>query len=760
MKKMILVIAAMVIAMDIAHGQGAVALNNRVTGVVDVRLVLANGSGAGAGWIAQLYGAAAGTPTANLKPLTPTTTFRTSSAAAMGYVNAVDVIVPGVPPGAQATLILRGFQGSSFETASLRYESNPFTVTLGGGTLPPANLVGLQRFSVVPSVTLPTITTEPQSQTLKAGSSVTFTVVAAGTPPLRYQWNKNETPIPGATSATLTLNNVSTADLGTYTVTVSNAGGAVTSSGALLSSPVDLNSGAVVFNNRITGVVDVRVILPDGTGAGAGWTAQLYGGAEGASLTPLFPTTTFRTSSAAAMGYVNQVDVTVPGVKPGTRATIVMRVFNGTSFETSPLRYESNPFTITLGGGTLPPASLVGLTSFKLVTDAKPFVERQLPAGYSPGAKLTVVLQASPPTTANAYAVEDFPPANWVVGPTSDGGTFDAANRKVKFGPFFDRTARTLTYDVTPPLGESGTKSFTGTASADGLNSPVAGADSIAAAALHPADNNPANGRVSIEEVTAYGAAWRKGTIWSIGPNPIPIDYVTRAATLWKNGESYVLDSKISAPPLWWVNTPSVKPAGLQGLSRMAANSAGHAGSAVSFVPPLFVPGEPVTVHLSIAPAANVSAYAVQDQIPAGWMIDSISHNGEFDAVNGQVKWGPFFDQTPRELICQLRPSADAAPSASFVGFASFDGANVAVTGQRQTRATSRLNSSSFARKSNGEFQIHASGRLRDKIVIEATSDLANWIPVPTVVNPDGTISFKDPAAETGELRFYRISAQ
>lgn len=85
-----------------------------------------------------------------------------------------------------------------------------------------------------PSASGPTITTQPASQTVTVGANVTFTVVATGEAPLGYQWAKGGTAIAGATTATLTLNAVTTADAGTYTVTVSDAAGSVTSDGAVL----------------------------------------------------------------------------------------------------------------------------------------------------------------------------------------------------------------------------------------------------------------------------------------------------------------------------------------------------------------------------------------------------------------------------------------------------------------------------------------------------------------------------------------------
>jgi len=119
--------------------------------------------------------------------------------------------------------------------------------------------------------------------------------------------------------------------------------------------------GTVNFNNRITGVVDARVTFADGSGGvGAGYDAVLYGGAENAAtLSALTPSTTFRTSTAAAQGYVNAVVVEVPGVAFGGNAKIQMKVFQGATEVGA-----SAPITVALGGGNLPPGNLVGLQAF------------------------------------------------------------------------------------------------------------------------------------------------------------------------------------------------------------------------------------------------------------------------------------------------------------------------------------------------------------------------------------------------------------
>src|SRR5213078_3680465 len=88
----------------------------------------------------------------------------------------------------------------------------------------------------------PTITTQPVSQTVTAGQAATFTVVAAGTAPLSYQWQKNGANISGATSASYVTPATTSSDNGaTFDVVVSNSAGTVTSNAATLT----VNAAAV-----------------------------------------------------------------------------------------------------------------------------------------------------------------------------------------------------------------------------------------------------------------------------------------------------------------------------------------------------------------------------------------------------------------------------------------------------------------------------------------------------------------------------------
>ena len=84
-------------------------------------------------------------------------------------------------------------------------------------------------------------------------------------------------------------------------------------------------------------------------------------------MAPSFPTTDFRTSSAAAMGHVNSVPVTVPGVGTSQTATLQLRAFLGDDFSSALARGFSSTIDVVLGGDPADPTALVGLSSFFVV---------------------------------------------------------------------------------------------------------------------------------------------------------------------------------------------------------------------------------------------------------------------------------------------------------------------------------------------------------------------------------------------------------
>lgn len=97
-----------------------------------------------------------------------------------------------------------------------------------------------------------------------------------------------------------------------------------------------------------------------------------------------------------------------------------------------------------------------------------------MPANGTLQSPFTITVTTRPDPLTAAYAVEDQTPPGWEVLSISHGGAFDAVNRKVKWGPFLDSGERTLTYDIVPD-GASGSFTFVGTGSFDGLNRAIAG---------------------------------------------------------------------------------------------------------------------------------------------------------------------------------------------------------------------------------------------------------------------------------------------
>src|SRR5205814_8332755 len=75
-----------------------------------------------------------------------------------------------------------------------------FTVVVSnaaGSATSSAAMLTVSAAAVAPSITM-----QPLSQTVTAGQPASFSVTAAGTAPLSYQWNKNGAAISGATSST------------------------------------------------------------------------------------------------------------------------------------------------------------------------------------------------------------------------------------------------------------------------------------------------------------------------------------------------------------------------------------------------------------------------------------------------------------------------------------------------------------------------------------------------------------------------------
>jgi hypothetical protein len=288
---------------------------------------------------------------------------------------------------------------------------------------------------------------------------------------------------------------------------------------------------------------------------------------------------------------------------------------------------------------------------------------RGLPAGYGAGTELPVYIGVSPDPRSQAWVVEEMPPTGWTINYINEGGLFEAATGKIKWGPFFDDQNRLLAYAIQPPSDASGDHEFSGIASFDGESEPICGETVLAPGGYHPADLDH-DWMLEADELTAYAAAWFEGDPWTNDFHPITAELVTNAGFIWRSGESYAFDATV---------TPPWSPTG--GGVAVGGTAVGELRRGV---------GRDLQVAIHTAPGAGIHAWAVEDRVPAGWQVTEVSHGGRVDPETNQVRWGPFFDDQPRSLTYTAAP-ADGQPfdRVSFAGIASYDGQAVTVKGVR-----------------------------------------------------------------------------
>jgi hypothetical protein len=291
------------------------------------------------------------------------------------------------------------------------------------------------------------------------------------------------------------------------------------------------------------------------------------------------------------------------------------------------------------------------------------------------------------------------------LGAISVPGSYDAVNHKVKWFLPSPPFPTELTYEVTPNGAATGQHCFSGVISVDGVNSPTCGDDClnyqccpyIAAETPQPVCGSCAagncsactsgscqDGSVSLCEVIAYGCAWVRGC------NDI-IEYVTRAAYIWRNGECYCWDDAIqNFIPTACGAGNTCCPTG--GAAAVPEGYSLAPGSAQARVTRNGLRGgmREWEVTVDVVPAVGTSAAAVELIVPNGWKVLAVGENGEFDRENGKIKWGPYFGDALRTLTATVRPGVGRNEAKveqtmdtmrrGLRGTVSFDGVNSPVT--------------------------------------------------------------------------------
>jgi hypothetical protein len=173
-----------------------------------------------------------------------------------------------------------------------------------------------------PTPVAPSITAQPQSATVVVGQAAQFSVTAAGSTPMTFQWRRNGAPV-GTNSASYTIAAAATTDAGAYDVVITNPAGSVTSTAATLtvappvavtisSGPATLGTGAsATYAATVTGSATTTVT----------WSVQEQGGGTISSAGVY-------TAPAAAGTYTIVATSTADNTKQATRSVTVFAAGN------------------------------------------------------------------------------------------------------------------------------------------------------------------------------------------------------------------------------------------------------------------------------------------------------------------------------------------------------------------------------------------------------------------------------------------------
>jgi Pro-kumamolisin, activation domain/Immunoglobulin domain len=225
--------------------------------------------------------------------------------------NGTNLTDDGRISGAQSTLTEGGDLYGSM--VSLLTISNVAATDAGTYSLVASNAAGVVVSSnAVLTVTAsgPVIVSQPASQIALFGSTVQLAVTVEGSAPFTYQWMLNQTnlvdggTISGSETPTLMINDVTAANVGNYTLEVSNAFNSAASTGAVLTVVAMVPGGQLVQNGGFeTGSFSSWGESGNFIDCSVSRTSQaVHTGSYGALLGP-----------SGSLGYLSQTLPTVPG---------------------------------------------------------------------------------------------------------------------------------------------------------------------------------------------------------------------------------------------------------------------------------------------------------------------------------------------------------------------------------------------------------------------------------------------------------------
>lgn len=190
----------------------------------------------------------------------------------------------------------------------------------------------------------PSIVAQPTSLSVVTGSEALFAAVARGTEALSYQWRRDGVPIPGASGVMLELAAVSAADVGDYSLEVSNTAGRITTATARLT--VNAAVATVIAPSIVTHPAAVAVT--------EGNVATFAVGVTGSG-----PITFQWRKNGTDIAGATAAAVTLPAVAMADAGNYSVRVANGAGSVTS----QAATLAVVAATGTTPTAQAPGIVT-------------------------------------------------------------------------------------------------------------------------------------------------------------------------------------------------------------------------------------------------------------------------------------------------------------------------------------------------------------------------------------------------------------
>ena len=474
------------------------------------------------------------------------------------------------------------------------------------------------------------IETQPANETVQAGQSATFQVVASGDGTLRYQWTAGGVPISGATGSAYTVPQASVAQSGiSFSVAVTEGGETASSTPAILTvtplastlsfAPVStVTYGAAPFtvSAQSASSAPVGYKVTSGPAAVSGNTVSITGAG----------TVVLEADQPAAGNFAAATATTSFNVAPATPALsfapITAQTYGNSAFSVSATSASSGAVTYAVASG---PATLAGNTV--TITGAGNVVlsATQVANGNYGSAHTTVSVPVAPETPSLSFVTA----ANQTYGtPAFPVSATSASNGAVTYsvtsGPA-TISGNTVTLTGLGTVVLSATQAANGNyGTATASTSFKVGAN-IAVSAISPANQTMAPGQQTFTATATGGAtdalSWSAsaGTISSAGvwTSPNTVGSYTITATSTEDPTKAVSTTTTVSAPL--ITAQPVSRAVCPGSPVTLSTTAQYAASYQWYLNGAQISGATSASYtIPTAISSNTGAYNVVVSNPAG----------------------------------------------------------------------------------------------------------------------------------------------